>query len=111
MRDIDISGTAIIQLDISNLQVETLVARNSQLTNLKYTSNNLQQADFLYISGTPFEKLSSNLYPLITALPDRNSPNEFGDVFEGRLYTTSSTLVAPFLSYLTAKNWVVNPPY
>lgn len=104
-----ISGTAITQLDISNLQIESLGADNSQLTNLKYTSNNLQHATYLKIDGTPFEKLSSNLYPLITALPDRNSPDEFGRVIQGQLYTTSSAVVAPLLSYLTAKNWLVNP--
>lgn len=100
-----LSGTTITQLDISNLQITVLEADYSQLTNLIYTSNNLQRTTFLKINGTPFEKLSSNLYPLITALPDRTSSG----VYRGELYTTSSALVAPFLSYLTAKNWVVKP--
>lgn len=103
-----ISGTAITQLDISNLEIDYLDAVNSSLTNLKYTSNNLLYTYYLRIIDTPFEELSSNLYPLITALPDRNSPDEDGSVRQGNLCTSSSALIAPFLSYLTAKNWVIS---
>lgn len=104
-----IDGTVITQLDISNLQIKYLNATNSNLTNLIYTSNNLLDVIDLRIDGTPFEKLSSNLYPLLTsALPDRNLPNWHGLITQGHLYTNSLTLIAPFLSYLTAKNWVVN---
>lgn len=109
MRQINISGTAITQLNISNTQIKYLNARYSQLTNLIYTSNNLQHATYLKIEGTPFEKLPSNLYPLIANLPDRNLPDELGHVISGRLYTNSLTHIDPFLSLLTAKNWVVNP--
>lgn len=106
---VDISGTEITQLNISNLQMEYLRATDSKLTNLTYMSNNLHYATSLKINGTPFEKLSSNLFPLITALPDRNSPDKYGFLTQGQLFTTSSTLVAPLLSLLKAKSWVVNP--
>lgn len=107
---INISGTAITQLDISSLQIQDLYATNSKLTNLIYTSNSLLHTYAFYIEGTPFETLSSKLFSFLTALPDRSVPNQDGWIRQGELYTNSLTLVTPFLSYLTAKNWVVNPP-
>lgn len=103
VKGIDISLTAISQLDLSNLQLEWLDADYSQLTNLIYTTNSLLKLGELRILNTPFETLSSNLFPLITsALPNRK------DMDQGHLYTNSTALIAPFLSYLSAKNWVVN---
>lgn len=107
---INISGTDITQLDISSLQIQDLYATNSKLTNLIYTSNSLLHTYAFYIEGTPFETLSSKLFSFLTALPDRSVPNQDGWIREGELYTNSLALVTPFLSYLTAKNWVVNPP-
>lgn len=107
---INISGTAITQLDISSLQIQDLYATNSKLTNLIYTSNSLLHTYAFYIEGTPFETLSSKLFSFLTALPDRSVPNQDGWIREGELYTNSLALVTPFLSYLTARNWVVNPP-
>lgn len=107
---INISGTDITQLDISSLQIQDLYATNSKLTNLIYTSNSLLHTYAFYIEGTPFETLSSKLFSFLTALPDRSVPNQDGWIREGELYTNSLALVTPFLSYLTARNWVVNPP-
>lgn len=104
VESLDISRTAITQLDISNLQIRILYATDSNLTNLIYTSNNLLNAYYLRIDGTPFETFSSNLYPFITALPNISSQD-----LPGRLFTKSLALINPFLSFLKAKNWVVNP--
>lgn len=107
---INISGTAITQLDISSLQIQDLYATNSKLTNLIYTLNSLLHTYAFYIEGTPFETFSSKLYSFLTALPDRSVPNQDGWIREGELYTNSSAQIAPFLPVLTRKNWVVNPP-
>lgn len=107
--EINISNTAITQLDISNLQIEHLDAKNSQLTNLIYTSNSLLYAQKLQIEGTSFEKLQSNLFPFAIALPDRNMPDDHGYISQGVLYTNSLAIISPLLSLLKAKNWAVNP--
>ncbi|MDE5611553.1 MAG: hypothetical protein K2I90_05995 [Odoribacter sp.] len=105
---INIFASSVTQLDISQLQIVSLSARYSQLTNLKYTLNNLTPfCEYIDIVNTPFEKNRTNVYSLIASLPNRNEPNKSGYIQQGRLGTTSLEYVTPFLTPLKDKNWVV----
>ena len=107
VKEIYISGSAITQLDISSLQIERLEARNSQLTNLKYTLGNLKpDCYYIDIINTPFEKNRTNVYFLASSVPDRSDSNRYGQIWQGQLYTTSSDINV-FLEPLAEKNWVV----
>ena len=106
--NINIFASSVTQLDILQLQIVWLFARYSQLTNLKYTLNNLTPfCEYIDIANTPFEKNRTNVYSLIASLPDRNKPNKSGYIQQGRLGTTSLEYVTPFLTPLKDKNWVV----
>ncbi len=103
VKNLSISATAITQLDISNLQICYLDASDSQLTNLTYTSRNLDpDAYHISILRTPFQEVKSNVQSLVLALPSRK------DISQGLLCTTS-TYIEPWRSFLTAKNWKVFP--
>lgn len=107
VRYIDISWSTITQMNISNLQIDYLDARFSQLINLKYTLDNLKpDCYYINIIETPFEKNRTNVYFLASSIPDRTRPNRFGSIQQGQLYTTSET-IKDFLDPLTGKNWVV----
>lgn len=105
---LNISSTPITRLDISGSHIRDLYATGSGLTNLIYTPADLQNAYNLGIEGTPFETTPTSLYRLLAALPDRSTVNEYGQIIPGNLYITSSSLVTPFLSLLTSKNWIVD---
>ncbi len=107
VRYIDISWSTITQMNISNLQIDYLNAKFSQLIDLKYTLGNLKpDCYYINIIGTPFEKNRTNVYFLASSVPDRTKPNRFGSIQRGQLYTTSSDINV-FLTPLTDKNWVV----
>ena len=111
LSSLNVSHSKIKHLNISNGAIGIVYANNSELTNLIYSPDEILNLYTLRIDYTPFEKLSSNLYPLLTSgLPDRNQPDKYNRPLQGYLYTQSTLLVKPFLIYLDNKNWkVINP--
>ncbi len=96
---IDIDGTAITQLDISDLSIEYLHASFSNLTNLIYTIANLANSYDLRIDGTPFEYRANAFYDFISDIPDRTGKSE------GQLWTYSPYLTDFWTKIINAKNW------
>lgn len=106
---INVSNSKINRLNISNGAIGFVNANGSELTNLIYTPDKILNLYDLRISNTPFERSSSNLYPLLTSgLPDRKKPDKYNRILKGHLYTTMLSLVAPFSTYLANKDWIVN---
>ncbi len=97
---IDISGTAITQLDISNLQIRLLNATRSKLTNLIYEKKDLNNLYELRIESTPFEKVWDNINSLSSNLPERSETNP------GHLYTYSKYIY--LLEINRNDHWLIN---
>ncbi|MDE7073967.1 MAG: hypothetical protein K2O69_02785 [Odoribacter sp.] len=100
LKNIDISGSTITQLDISGLNIETLKATRSQLTNLIYGPKLPKSLYELRIENTPFEKEPTNMGALNNALPNRTGMSP------GHLYTYSryiNTMISA-----RNRNWVIN---
>ncbi len=99
VRYIDISGTAITKLNISDLPMRDLYATHSKLINLIY--NDLSYLYCLRIERTPFEGDSLNMSSLASALPPRTESGP------GHLYTYS-----PWINYFASDferiNWEIN---
>ena len=83
LQDVDISGSTITQLNISNIRVRSLYATRSKLTNLIWGQNGLNNLYELRIESTPFEKVWDNINTLSGDLPKRSETNP------GHLYTYS----------------------
>jgi len=98
---IDISGSAITELDISGVKVHTLRATRSKLTNLTCTEAEFVRLYELRIEYTPFEKDSTNISALGLVLPDRNG------VSPGHLYTYSR-YINDLIDIANLRNWLIN---
>ena len=101
---LSIAFTSITQLDISNLNIDWIVATSSNLTDLIYTKNNLLNSYEFHLDGTPFESNTAGMFRFITALPDRS------DKTSGILFCYSDA-VNTFASLLERNNWKVNTYY
>ncbi len=97
---IDIDGTAITQLDISDLSIEYLHASFSNLTNLSSTTASLKDAYDLRIDMTPFENNTTAFYYFLDKLPDRTG------LLEGQLWTYSS-IPNGYRLDLNRRNWKI----
>ncbi len=99
--ELNISGTGITQLDLSNQEMEYLYATHSQLTNLIYEKSNFKKLYELRIERTPFEGDSLNMSSLALALPSRT------EISPGHLYTYSPW-INHFASDFARNNWMIN---
>lgn len=99
--ELNISGTGITQLDLSNQEMEYLYATHSQLTNLIYEKSNFKKLYELRIERTPFEEDSLNMSSLALALPSRT------EISPGHLYTYSPW-INHFASDFARNNWMIN---
>ena len=99
---LDISGSSITRLDISEGQVMYLYATHSKLTNLIWGKNGLDNLFEVRIERTPFEKDWDHfLKPFISALPDRRN------TAPGHLYTYATNMNDIALKIKTF-NWLIN---
>ncbi|MCM1031963.1 MAG: hypothetical protein NC410_11055 [Oscillibacter sp.] len=98
---IDISGSAITQLDISNGQMMYLYATRSKLTTLIYEENDLNNLFEVRIERTPFEKDWKRLKPFVEELPSRNG------TAPGHLYTYSED-IDKIAGIILQRNWLIN---
>ncbi len=108
VKELNISETDITQLDVLDLQIESLRASYSRLTNLLCDKESLKNLYDLRIERTPFENNAGYIKNLVTILPFRNLPDQYGTVIQGTLYTYSQQ-INNYASYLFDHNWIINP--
>ncbi len=109
VKELNISETDITQLDVLDLQIESLRASYSRLTNLLCDRESLKNLYDLRIERTPFENNAGYIKNLVTILPFRNLPDQYGTVIQGVLYTYSQHISKSDASYLFDHNWIINP--
>lgn len=108
VKELNISETDITQLDVLDLQIESLCASHSRLTNLFCDRASLKNLYDLRIERTPLENNRESLKDLVELLPDRRDSDPFGRVIQGTLYTYSKE-INDDASHLLSWNWVINP--
>lgn len=98
---VDISGSTIAQLNISDMIINGLYATRSKLTDLIYEKKDLRNLSELRIERTPFEDEQTNIENLSKDLPPKTVE------MPGHLYTYSSHINMYYLD-LKRINWLIN---
>ncbi|MDE5638773.1 MAG: hypothetical protein K2I47_03100 [Odoribacter sp.] len=99
---VDISGSSITRLDISEGQIMYLYASRSKLTDLIWGENDLDNLFEVRIERTPFEKKNWNdIKSFFYNFPDRRT------TAPGHLYTYSSSMKEIY-SIIGSYNWLIN---
>lgn len=98
---LDISGSTVTQVNLSNTVISYLCATRSKLTNLICEKKDLKNLFEVWIESTPLEKDSTKIVRLGELLPNREN------MVPGHLYTYSSC-VNDLSRYIGPKNWLIN---
>ena len=97
---LDISGSTVTQVNLSNTVISYLCATRSKLTNL-ICEEKLKHLSEVRIESTPWEKDPDKMVRLGELLPDRDG------MAPGHLYTYS-LYIDSLRPFTNSKNWLIN---